>query len=399
MKRIITLLCILCTLTQAYAWKPLFAGHRGSYRGVENTEEAFLNGLNHYGYTGLECDVKTTSDGVCVCWHDDDLSRVGHEDVSIPNSKWEDIKDLTLTQTRSGVTYTGKLCSVDRFLEICKENNAFPIIELKWANGINNNDMSRFSTLYKLIEKHELIEEARILTSMQKSLEYIRTNYPALQCQFLCYEVTEARYEWCTQWGINPSVQKGGLTKDMANKCHKAGLQVAVWTINNSTDYQKHGELGCYMMTCDYLVAADMPELPEVDWGIINDPEYIPVTEILLTPTETTVAVGDTAYIQATIAPTDATNQEISWRYTPTNRNTKLKKNGFSASITSKTEKTFTVTATIDDITAACIVHFTQATDVQDLELPHNKARKIIQNGQLSIQHNQQQYTILGQPK
>ena len=126
MKRIFTLLCIACIITQAYAWKPLFAGHRGSYRGVEQTEEAFMNGINHYGYTGLEIDVKTTSDGEYVCWHDDDLSRVGHS-ASIPNSKFEDLKDLTLTQTRGGVQYTGKLCTVDRFLEICKDNNIFPI--------------------------------------------------------------------------------------------------------------------------------------------------------------------------------------------------------------------------------------------------------------------------------
>ena len=85
MKKTLLLLCLVCTLTQAYAWKPLFAGHRGSYRGVENTEEAMMNGINHYGYTGLEIDVKTTSDGEYVCWHDDDLSRVGHN-VSIPYS-------------------------------------------------------------------------------------------------------------------------------------------------------------------------------------------------------------------------------------------------------------------------------------------------------------------------
>lgn len=265
MKKLLLLLCLVCTLTQAYAWKPVFAGHRGSYRGVENTEEAFMNGINHYGYTGLEIDVKTTSDGEYVCWHDDDLSRVGH-DVSIPNSKWADIKDLTLTQTRSGNTYTGKLCSVDRYLEICKENNVFPIIELKWAVGINSNDMSRFPGLYKLIEKHGLVEEARILTSMQPSLEYVRTNYPALKCQYLCYEVTEARYEWCKKWGINPSVQTGGLSKYMARKCHDAGMEVACWTVNSLASYQQHGELGCTTMTCDYLLPSEMPELEEIDW-------------------------------------------------------------------------------------------------------------------------------------
>lgn len=281
MKRIITLFCIICIFAQAYAWKPQFAGHRGSYRGVENTEEAFMNGINHYGYTGLEIDVKTTSDGEYVCWHDDDLSRVGHN-VSIPNSKWADLKDLTLTQTRSGNTYTGKLCTVDRFLEICKENNVFPIIELKWAVGINNNDNSRFPGLYKLIEKHGLVEEARILTSMQKSLEYVRQNYPALKCQYLCYEVTEARYQWCLQWGIDPSVQTGGLTKTMARKCHDAGMEVACWTVNSETSYKQHGELGCTTMTCDYLMPSEMPELEEIDWEALAPIE--PLDTLYVTP-------------------------------------------------------------------------------------------------------------------
>ena len=281
MKKLLLLLCFVCTLSQAYAWKPLFAGHRGSYRGVENTEEAMMNGINHYGYTGLEIDVKTTSDGEYVCWHDDDLSRVGHN-VQIPYTKFEDIKDLTLTQTRGGVKYTAKILTVDRYLEICKENNVFPIIELKWAVGINNNDMSRFPGLYKLIEKHGLVEEARILTSMQKSLEYVRTNYPKLQCQFLCYEVTQARYEWCKKWGINPSVQTGGLSKAMARKCHDAGMEVVCWTVNSLADYQKHGELGCTTMTCDYLVPAEMPELEDIDWEALSPTP--PLDNLYVTP-------------------------------------------------------------------------------------------------------------------
>ena len=265
MKKITAIFLFACIVGQAYAWKPLFAGHRGSYRGVENTEEAFLNGLNFYGYTGLECDIKVTSDKQCVCWHDDDLSRVGHS-VTIANTTLAALLELTLTQTRSGNTYTATICTADRYLEICKENNAFPIIELKWASGINNNDMSNFYVLYNLIKKHGMEDKAIILTSMQKSLEYVRTNYPKLQCQFLCYEVTEARYEWCKTWGINPSVQTGGLSKYMARKCHDAGMQVGCWTVNSEASYQQHGDLGCYMMTCDYLRPNEMPELEEVDW-------------------------------------------------------------------------------------------------------------------------------------
>jgi len=695
---------------QAYAWKPLFAGHRGSYRGVENTEEAFMNGINHYGYTGLEIDVKTTLDGVCVCWHDDDLSRVGHS-VSIASNNWADIQDLTLTQTRGGVTYTAKLCTVDRFLEICKENNVFPIIELKWATGINNNDMSWFPKLYALIEKHGLVEEARILTSMQKSLEYVRTNYPKLQCQFLCYEVTEARYEWCKTWGINPSVQVNGLTKYMARKCHDAGMEVACWTVNSEANYKTHGELGCTTMTCDYLMPSDMPELDEIDWealsptppvealyitplfnhtetagtlpegfpttlsgdykqaqeaayidgvfyvadysakkvicvdtaGVVTDPniptlrhgicrddagnlilhtspesasepkqltvykaddniehvinitlnnngqtnfptasgdifsaaggyvyffpdkqksvevvkiangqfvsttscavslegttagyvipidndpnhfiyqvrsggyhlykngdkgayltspngttapsrnnsvggaffqlnghdmfvymsgahykggwtirdmtsaELVPmytqpqlgnggynanasvgaffhwervdsvtvnlyeyclghgvagweistaphkirVKDFYFEQTDITLALGDTAHLQVVVVPADATDQDVTWRYAKTNRNTKFKGNGLTATLTSKTEDTYTVTATLGDFTAECKVTFTKATNVENLEQDDNDTRKEMRNGQLYIIHNKKTYNVLGVP-
>ena len=281
MKRIFTLLCIACLFVQAYAWRPQFAGHRGSYRGVENTEEAFLNGLNYYGYSGLECDIKVTSDKQCVCWHDDDLSRVGHS-VTIANTNLAALQELTLTQTRSGNTYTGKICTADRYLEICKENNAFAIIELKWASGINNNDMSNFYVLYNLIKKHGMEDKVYILTSMQKSLEYVRTNYPMLKCQFLCYEVTDARYEWCKSWGIDPSVQTGGLSKAMARKCHDAGMEVACWTVNSLASYQQHGELGCTTMTCDYLLPAEMPDLADIDWEALAPTQ--PLEAIYVTP-------------------------------------------------------------------------------------------------------------------
>lgn len=268
MKKIFTILVVtLFVQMQCFAWKPLFAGHRGSYRGVENTEEAFMNAINYYGYTGMEIDVKTTSDGHCVCWHDDKLDRVGHADVSIPNSTLAELQALTLTQTRGGVQYTGKICTVDRFLEICKTYNMFPIIELKWAVGINNSDMHLFPSLYALIQKHGLVDKAIILTSMQKSLEYVRTNYPALKCQFLSFnELSNTQFEWCKKWGINPSVQIKGISKSFAKKCHDAGLQVATWSVNDKSIYIQHGDLGCYMMTCDYLIPSAMPEIEDIDW-------------------------------------------------------------------------------------------------------------------------------------
>ena len=42
MRRFFTLLITLAVAAEAWAWKPLFVGHRGCNIGVENTAEAFL---------------------------------------------------------------------------------------------------------------------------------------------------------------------------------------------------------------------------------------------------------------------------------------------------------------------------------------------------------------------
>lgn len=65
MKRLITLLFTVATVLLATA-QPYLVGHRGSYWGVENTEEAFINGAKK-GYDYLETDIKVTKDGKFVC--------------------------------------------------------------------------------------------------------------------------------------------------------------------------------------------------------------------------------------------------------------------------------------------------------------------------------------------
>lgn len=117
MKKIIFALCLLGTITSCTK-QPTMIGHRGSLLGVENTEEAFINGATHFGYQGLECDVKTTLDGQCVCWHDNNLKRGGWEEVVIAETTLDSLLTYTLTQTRKEQTYTATICTVDRYLEI-----------------------------------------------------------------------------------------------------------------------------------------------------------------------------------------------------------------------------------------------------------------------------------------
>lgn len=272
MKRLLfSTFCLACVLC-AWAWKPIFIGHRGSYMGVMNTAEAYTNGVDHYGYQGLECDVRVTADGYYVISHDETTNAVGGN-LTVASSTLAQLQAETYTQTRGGVTYTGHICTVAEYLDICIEKNVIPVVELKWTTGINNNDMSKFPGLAALIEEKGLTNKAIILTSMRNSLEYVRTNFPALKCQFLCNSNWATHFDWIVQWGLMPSIQAGCLDKYTVKKFHDKGLEVAVWTVNSLANYKLYGEMGVAMITCDYLMPSEMPELEDIDWSSIVEPQ------------------------------------------------------------------------------------------------------------------------------
>ena len=172
MKRFLLITISALCLMSAWAWKPTFIGHRGSYRGVMTTVEAYTNGVDYYGYEGLECDVRVTLDGQYVISHDETTNAVGGN-LTVANATLAQLQAENYTQTRGGVTYTGKICTVAEYLDICIEKNVIPVVELKWTTGINNNDMSNFPGLAALIEEKGLTSKAIILTSMRNSLEYV----------------------------------------------------------------------------------------------------------------------------------------------------------------------------------------------------------------------------------
>lgn len=253
--------------TQVFAWKPIMIGHRGCRQGVENTEQAFINGVTVYGFQGLECDVKVTKDGHYVCWHDDNIpnAKISNRnyDVAIASNLLKDLQDLDLTQTHNSVSYTGKICTVDRYLEICKQYNVIPVIELKSNTTICSNNMTGFPGLYALIEKHGLVDKAIILTSMDGSLTYIKEHYPHLKRQYLTNGIlsadgTDELIEFCIENGCDISAcyhySNSRYVKEAdVIKAHNAGIKVAFWTMNSLADYQKYGAYGPNFITSDDL--------------------------------------------------------------------------------------------------------------------------------------------------
>lgn len=262
MKKLTTLLSLMALAVSINA-QPLLVGHRGSSYGVESSLEALRAGAE-LGYEYLESDVKVCKGGDFVLSHDDDLTRLGGT-LTITGSTLEELQSEVLTQTRGGVKYTGRLASLNEWLDLCNELNVRPLIELKWATGINNNDCSNIPALIKTIEAKGLRDKCIIMTSMKPCLEYIRKNYPDITLQFLTGQYWANHFDWCVQWGIDVDIQAGYFDKSTVEKYHDKGLKVNMWTTNSADGYRTYGNMGCDFITTDNLDPKNLPELdPEI---------------------------------------------------------------------------------------------------------------------------------------
>lgn len=276
--RLLVLVLLLSQLSGAWAWKPLFIGHRGCDTGVMNTAEAFRNGVLLYGYDGLECDLRVTSDGHYVISHDETTNAVGGN-LRVESSTLAQLRAETYTQTRHGVTYTGGICTLDEYLQICEDYSVIPVIELKYTTGINSNNMSNFPGVYAALVSHQLDSSAVILTSMLQSLIYVREHYPSLHCQYLLASLTDAAFDKCVQYGIEPSVEFPKITYCDTRRCHDAGLSMASYTVNWTEWLDKIAPMGVRMVTTDNLRAEQLAEQDSMEWSEICIPpvDTIPV--------------------------------------------------------------------------------------------------------------------------
>ncbi len=240
--------------------QPLLVGHRGSGYGVENTEEAYRRGAT-LGYPYVETDIKVTKDTKFVLCHDDNLSRWGHDDLTIAGSTLAELQAVTLTQTRSGVTYTGKLLELGEFLDLCTELKVLPVIELKWGTGVNSNDQSNMPALVKVIQDKGYYNKAIILTSMKPCLEWLSNNHPDIQLQLLLGSTSTpaSHLDWCKKYGADVDFEATVCTEANVDMYHEAGLKVNVWTTNAESGYKTFATMGCDFITTDRLDGNNLP--------------------------------------------------------------------------------------------------------------------------------------------
>lgn len=236
----------------------LIVGHRGSQWGVENTRAAFINGANA-GAWGLECDIRVSADGTFIISHDDNFKRLGGPETKIADMTTKALLSTRLTSKRHGVTYAGTPCTLGEFLDICKEYQVVPVIEVKVCTTIHSNTKAEnepvfdgIPALINLIDQKGLSDKAVIISFMPGVVDFIHRHYPDITVQVLAGEEDGSIMEWvewCKQYKMDLDVVHTIVTKEAVDAMHAAGLKVNVWTVDRVEDFERVKAMGVDFIT------------------------------------------------------------------------------------------------------------------------------------------------------
>ncbi len=236
----------------------LIVGHRGSQWGVENTRAAFINGANA-GAWGLECDIRVTADGSFVISHDDSYKRLGGPETKIANMTTEAVLTTRLTSKRHGITYAATPCTLGEFLDICKEYNVVPVVEVKVCTNIHSNTKAEnepvfdgIPALINLIDQKGLSDKVVIISFMPGVVDFIHRHYPDITVQVLAGDQDgpiEDWVDWCIEHKMDLDVIHSIVTKAAVDRMHEAGLKVNAWTVDKVEDFERVKAMGVDYIT------------------------------------------------------------------------------------------------------------------------------------------------------
>ncbi len=198
---------------------------------LENTIEAFQSAIS-LGYQYLETDLRETSDGKIITFHDPNLKRITGANVTISETKFSDIRMRRLPSRET-------IPTIDELLEefpdsffnmdlkvsqieekVLKKINSHNALERVCLGSFNSRTIKKINSL-----------EPKILTSMGIS--------QVIMYKFFKKKNSSKLIQIPTNWkGIKV------ITKKFIDRLHNDGLKVHVWTINKETEMQSLIDLG-----------------------------------------------------------------------------------------------------------------------------------------------------------
>lgn len=197
-------------------------GYSGKY--LQNTELAFVQAAKH-GSGGAETDIRATSDGIYVTNHNSEVVFEDGTEMEIAEHTYSELtaRPLKNTKTKDKVY----LCTLERYLEIMKENNMICFIELK-----GDFSQEQVREIFKICEEKYKLSKCIMQSFSFENLIKAHEMLPELPLM-LTYGVNDKDYEKCFEYGFSIDADYQVITEEMVQQFHDRGLEVGLWTAND----------------------------------------------------------------------------------------------------------------------------------------------------------------------
>lgn len=220
------------------AGKPVIMAHRGASADCpENTLSAIAEAAEQ-GAAVVEFDVRQTSDGVLMLFHDGTFERFTGKKDSVEKQTWDAIKETDVGSWFAGGKFKGEKMPLFReALELCFEHGMTPLVEHKTGTA------AAYAKVIKELDCGDkiIVQSFKwdFLRDFQKEMPDVRLG--ALGNKELTTELYSEIKEFSPDW---VGWAHNDLTKANLEALQKDGFLVTLWTMNKTADAQRWIDVG-----------------------------------------------------------------------------------------------------------------------------------------------------------
>ena len=224
-----------------------FIAHRGlSSVYYQNSEKAFRAAAASPFFYGIETDVWFTSDNEWVCCHDN--NPFADESVSISEITLKEALTLPMNLNKMGSVKNATesyICQMITYLEICRDGNKVPVIELKCKPS-----KAKLKELVDIVDSTVGIDNAIFISFHFVNIARLRAMNRRIRLQVLGKYPTSGRAYLAKGYDIDLMFTfcSGALIR----RAHKIGHEVNLWTVNSRAVARHYMRSGVDYITTNF---------------------------------------------------------------------------------------------------------------------------------------------------
>ena len=223
--------------------------HRGlSGIEVENTNSAFVAAGNR-SYYGIETDIYKTADGHFIVGHDDNYKRLSGEEIYLEKETLARLQEVIFFDkdgTKGRVDL--RPATLESYLSIVKKYEKHAILELK--SEFTDEEIAK---IIDIVKSYDYLENVTFISFIYENLTKVKRILPNQSAQYLFWKVTDEEIARLVRDKIDVDVWCKELTREQIEACHKAGLTVNCWTVDEIADGERFAEWGIDYITSNIL--------------------------------------------------------------------------------------------------------------------------------------------------